>query len=397
MASRRRIGVAADARHGPAAHARDVTVALLGSPTRTNVRLAFAWRQLGIDARVLWPREALEMLSPGDTAIGRLDVRPALDGVEPGLESLDELRSRGVRLLNTPDAILACHDKLATARLLDDAAVPHPRTVHVEPGRPLPRLHVPSVVKPRFGSWGQDVQRARPSEEHGRILELVAGRPWWNAHGAIVQELVADARRDVRVVVAGDRVVAAAERVAGLDEWRTNVTLGGRVVQTELAPQHAALALDAARAVGIDFAGVDLLPQAGGWTVLELNGAVDFDEKYALPGRDPYGEILEGLGIAAPELAHVRARQDEIERSIDMTKTLHGEPVRSGDEIVITGHTVGDAPRTAVILEVLGGLGTERFHVRWEDGHESIYFPGTDALIRRPEHKPAKRARSTPA
>ena len=67
-----------------------------------------------------------------------------------------------------------------------------------------------------------------------------------------------------------------------------------------------------------------------------------------------------------------------------MTKTLHGEPARAGDEIVITGHAVGNAPRTAVILEVLGNAGTERFRVRWEDGHESIYFPADDATIRRP-------------
>jgi hypothetical protein len=37
-----------------------------------------------------------------------------------------------------------------------------------------------------------------------------------------------------------------------------------------------------------------------------------------------------------------------------------------------------------VILEVLGGPGHEHFRVRWEDGHESVYFPGVDAVIRRP-------------
>src|SRR5574340_1038158 len=385
---------------GPRRHPRGVTVALLGSPTRTNVRIVFAWRQFGVDARVLWPREALELLGPGDIAVGRLDARPTLDGVEPGLECLDELQSRGVRLLNTSSAILACHDKLETARLLDEGSVPHPVTIHVHPGRPLPPLPVPCVVKPRYGSWGQDVLRARTTEELDRVLELVAHRPWWKQHGAIVQELVTDAHRDVRVVVAGDRVVAAAERFAGSGEWRTNVTLGGHVVETKLAPSSVDLALEAARAVGIAFAGIDLLPHHGGWTVLELNGAVDFDEKYALPGRDPYAEILEGLRIAAPELRQAgagAAPPAEIERRFEMTKTVQGEPARSGDEIVITGHSVGDAPRTAVILEVLGGPGTERFHVRWEDGHESIYFPGVDAVVHRPRHEPVKPAESPSA
>jgi hypothetical protein len=65
-----------------------------------------------------------------------------------------------------------------------------------------------------------------------------------------------------------------------------------------------------------------------------------------------------------------------------MTKTVAGAAPKVGDEIVITGHAVGDAPRTAVILEVLGDSGHERYHVRWEDGHESIHTPGSDAVIR---------------
>jgi hypothetical protein len=67
-----------------------------------------------------------------------------------------------------------------------------------------------------------------------------------------------------------------------------------------------------------------------------------------------------------------------------MVKTMAGTPAKVGDLIEITGHAVGDAPRTAQILEVLGGKGHEHFRVRWEDGHESIYFPGDDARIVRP-------------
>jgi hypothetical protein len=51
---------------------------------------------------------------------------------------------------------------------------------------------------------------------------------------------------------------------------------------------------------------------------------------------------------------------------------------------------VGDAPKTAVILEVLGEEGHERFRVRWEDGHESIFFPADDAVIHHPGPKPRK-------
>lgn len=57
---------------------------------------------------------------------------------------------------------------------------------------------------------------------------------------------------------------------------------------------------------------------------------------------------------------------------------------RVGDVIEITGHHVGDAPRAGEILELLGEPGHEHFKVRWEDGRESIFYPSSDAALRRP-------------
>ncbi|HUF02410.1 MAG TPA: DUF1918 domain-containing protein [Gaiellaceae bacterium] len=372
-----------------------MTLALIGNPTRTNVQLAYAWRALGVDTRILWPREALETLAPGDTAITRLDVLPSLDGVEPGLELVGELGERGVRVLNRPQGLLAAHDKLLTAERLVHAALPHPWTIHVERAHRIPVVPLPCVVKPRFGSWGQEVHLCRTLGDLERCFERIVERPWWRAHGALVQELVGPVDHDVRVVVAGDSVVAGAQRRAAPGEWRTNVTLGGRVVEAELPAGAAELAVGAIRALGIDFAGVDLLPVAGGWTILELNGAVDFDTRYSLAGIDPFAAVLEGLGIAArkPRAMTGAGTLHGDSKEVVMVKTVQGKPAQAGDEILITGHSVGDAPRTAVILEVLGGPGHERFHVRWEDGHESIFFPGEDAVVRRPE----KRRRSKSA
>ena len=73
-----------------------------------------------------------------------------------------------------------------------------------------------------------------------------------------------------------------------------------------------------------------------------------------------------------------------------MTKTVHGEPARAGDEIVVGGRAVGVGAKTGKILEVLGDSGHERFRVRWEDGHESIFFPHEDAVLRRPAQRRAK-------
>lgn len=67
-----------------------------------------------------------------------------------------------------------------------------------------------------------------------------------------------------------------------------------------------------------------------------------------------------------------------------MKKTVAGEPVTVGDVVEITGHSVGDQPRTAEVVEVLGTGEQEHYRVRWEDGHESVYFPGEDAVVRHP-------------
>jgi Domain of unknown function (DUF1918) len=56
---------------------------------------------------------------------------------------------------------------------------------------------------------------------------------------------------------------------------------------------------------------------------------------------------------------------------------------RPGDEIVIDGHALGKPEVTGEILEVLGEPGHEHYRVRWEDGHESIHYPGSDAHLKR--------------
>lgn len=56
-----------------------------------------------------------------------------------------------------------------------------------------------------------------------------------------------------------------------------------------------------------------------------------------------------------------------------------------GDHIVVPGHRVGQATRTAVVLECCGEGGAPPYRVRWEDdGHEGLYFPGSDAVVTAP-------------
>jgi RimK family alpha-L-glutamate ligase len=269
--------------------------------SETNHALAGAAASLGLPASVLSPRDALCTLEPGDVALGRLDVREELDGVESGTAELERLAVGGAALLNPPSALVAAHDKLLTARILRRAGVPHPRTWLIAEGFPSPAPELPVVLKPRFGSWGRDVVLCQTAEELDEALARLAQRPWFAEHGVLAQELVPPVGWDLRLVVAGGRVIGAARRVAAPGEWRTNVSLGGASEPAPAPPLAQRLALEAAAALAGDLVGVDLLPRAGGYVVSEVNGAVDFRPWYALgPGnvfRNAVHELLRVVQI----------------------------------------------------------------------------------------------------
>jgi len=267
--------------------------------TDTNEALAAAAEASGVAAAVLPPRDALRVLEPGDVALGRLDVRDELDGIESGSTELERLAAAGIEVLNRPCALVAAHDKLLTARVLRLAGLPHPHTWLIAEGLPTPAPELPLVLKPRFGSWGRDVMLCRTAADLDAALEHAALSSWFREHGALAQELVPPQGWDLRVVVAGGRVVGAARRVAAPGEWRTNVSLGGRSEPASPTPLARTLALAAAAAVRGDLVGVDLLPTGTGYVVSELNGAVDFRPYYALDDEDVYtSAVLELLRAA---------------------------------------------------------------------------------------------------
>ncbi|HLX19972.1 MAG TPA: ATP-grasp domain-containing protein [Gaiellaceae bacterium] len=267
--------------------------------TGTNTALAAAAEALGLVADVLPPRDALRILEPGDVALARLDVRESLDGIESGSAELERMAAAGVEVLNRPSSLAAAHDKLLTARALRLAGVAHPHTWLIAEGMPSTAPELPLVLKPRFGSWGRDVVLCRSAAELDEALEQAAMRAWFREHGALAQELVPPLGWDIRIVVAGGRVVGAARRVAAEGEWRTNVALGGHSEPVEPPPIARSLALAAAAAVRGDLVGVDLLPTRTGYVVSEVNGAVDFQPYYALDFEDVYTEtVLELLRVA---------------------------------------------------------------------------------------------------
>jgi RimK family alpha-L-glutamate ligase len=269
--------------------------------TPTNLALA-SCAVPGVESLLLTPAQALARLGPGDVALGRLDVLHSLDGIEPGAWAFEGLQERGCRLLNRRHSILGAHDKRRTAKVLAEAGLPHPATQIVRHAGAEVDLEPPFVVKPPFGSWGEDVVLCPDHPALSRCLHGLRDREWFRATGAVVQELVPPIGHDLRLVVAGRRVVGAIERVAPVGEWRTNVALGGIRRPVVPPPRACDLAVAAATALGIDLVGIDLLPVgAGEYVVLELNAAVEFTPEYAL--EDPYAAAVSALLQDSPDVA----------------------------------------------------------------------------------------------
>jgi RimK family alpha-L-glutamate ligase len=276
------------------------SVVILGKPTETNCSLALALADLGQRVRLAGAAMPLG-LGEGDLAIARLDVLPKLDGIEPGLWRLSRLERKGVQVLNSPLALFAAHDKLSTALFLGRRGVEQPRTAHLREAS-VPSFPPPYVVKPRFGSWGRDVYLCRDEDELRARLQRLRRRRWFRRQGALVQSLVQPTGRDLRVVVAGGRVVGAVERRARPGEWRTNVALGAVRRRVTPPPAARALALSAVSALGLDLAGVDIASdETGRAHVLEVNGAVDFNGDYG-------GEVFTAAAAALLERAAVPSR-----------------------------------------------------------------------------------------
>jgi RimK family alpha-L-glutamate ligase len=280
--------------------ARVVLVA--GAVTETNALLLRAIRAHGADARFVAPMHLDLAAARGGPVLGRLDVRPSLDGVEDGWWNLKRIELEGAHVLNRTGGLRACHDKLATALMLGRDGVPHPRTALVDGRSDLPSLEWPAVVKPRFGSWGKEVVLIRGRRALDRHLKRISREDWFLRHGALVQEFIPNNGSDLRVVIAGDKLIGTISRVAAPGEWRTNVSLGGIRRPAFPPPEARALALRAVRAVGADFVGVDLLRRPdGSYVVLELNGAVDFTPSYSLGGVDIFSSVARWVLAAATE------------------------------------------------------------------------------------------------
>jgi Glutathione synthase/Ribosomal protein S6 modification enzyme (glutaminyl transferase) len=140
------------------------------------------------------------------------------------------------------------------------------------------------------------VFRCDDADSIREVFATIASRNWFARHGAVVQPLLPPMGRDLRLLVARGTLVGAEARVAAAGEWRTNISLGGSHLPLKPTSQPIGIALAAAAAIGGDFVGVDLMPAFGGYVVLEVNAAVDFDVTYATDA-DVYVNVAVALGL----------------------------------------------------------------------------------------------------
>jgi hypothetical protein len=70
-----------------------------------------------------------------------------------------------------------------------------------------------------------------------------------------------------------------------------------------------------------------------------------------------------------------------------MAQTEDSSRAQVGDLVIVEGHRIGEARRIGEILEVLGETGHEHYRVRWDDDHESVFYPSSDSTIQKAEPK----------
>lgn len=191
---------------------------------------------------------------------------------ETVLAALDVLRALGVAALNEPDAIRVGRDHWRTARALAAAGVPHPETVAGSEPEALAAaaaaaLGFPVVVKQRASRRGVGVIRCAGAAE----LEAVLDSLWRVGDEAVVQRFCPPGGVSRRVLVLDGEPLGATEHRAAAGEFRANAARGAAVRAVVLDDELTRLALAATAALGLGFAGVDLIPDGDGWVVGEVN------------------------------------------------------------------------------------------------------------------------------
>ena len=211
------------------------------------------------------------------------------------------IEKEGVRLFNSARAIEICDSKILTAEALAGkvripGTIVAPKTFEgvgysdlkfVENATRV--LGLPMIIKEAYGSFGAQVYLANTKEEAEKIIISFGHKEF------IMQEFIRESSgRDVRVNVVGGKVISAMERYNDHD-FRSNISNGGNMKKIELNKEISDIALSAAAAIGLDFAGVDVLFGNDGPIVCEVNSNPHFKSSLECTGIDMSEIIMDHI------------------------------------------------------------------------------------------------------
>lgn len=284
-------------------------------------RLKQAAEARGHEVRVVDVLRCYMNLQPGRPEIWHGPRRLAgFDAVIPrigasvtfyGTAVVRQFEMMGVYTLNESVAITRARDKLRALQLLARRGVGMPATAFAH--SPVDTDGViglvggaPLVIKLVEGTQGQGVVLAENAQAARSVIDAFRGLDAY----FLVQQFVAEAgNADIRALVVGDKVVASMRRTAKAGDFRANLHRGGSAEPVKLTKEERRAAVRAARIIGLNVAGVDLLRTPQGSMVLEVNASPGLEGIEAASGVDIAGRIVEFIEQnARPHRTRTRGR-----------------------------------------------------------------------------------------
>jgi len=185
-------------------------------------------------------------------------------------------------VLNTSSARKTAKDKLLTLQYLAQNNIPVPRSILAK--FPLnvsfieKHLSYPMIVKKTEGSEGKGIMLSENKTQLEDLIEMLEESFDTNKLNIILQEFVSEKKgKDIRVFVIGGRAIGAMLRTGKEGDFKANFSGGGKVENFPLNPKIEWLAVESARVLGLDVAGVDILFDKNGYKICEVNASPYFE------------------------------------------------------------------------------------------------------------------------
>lgn len=220
-----------------------------------------------------------------------------------GTAIVRQLEMRGVYSVSSSLAIVRSRDKLRTMQLLAKSGVGIPKTVVSRNSTDIDDLiekigGTPVIIKLAQGTHGNGVVLAETKKAAKSVLQALYLTDD-DGTNILLQEFVEEsAGTDIRAFVVGGRVVASMKRQSLDDDFRSNLHKGGEGVTIKLTEEERKTAIKAAKAVGLNVAGVDMMRSKRGPLVLEVNASPGFGVE-KVTKRDVATAIIEYVEMNA--------------------------------------------------------------------------------------------------